>query len=133
MNRVVLDTSIWIEYFKSNPFYFESCQKLIDQRLVLTHEVIFAELIQGAKGNRELKILDTFYQNLPKAENKDLVYVAGLFSQKHQLFNKGIGLIDSIIILSTLENQCQLWTLDGKIIRFLEEFYPTNIFQNSSI
>ena len=125
---IVLDTSIWIEYFKANPKYFSPCQKLLDHRQVWTLDIIYGELVQGTKGKRELEFLDTFYQNLPKINVQNLGYHAGLFSQKHQLLNLGISLIDSIIILTCLENGLKLWSLDKKINRFLEDNYPLFIY-----
>jgi predicted nucleic acid-binding protein len=129
MNGVLLDTSVWIEYFKTNPAYFKTCQYLMDQRMIWTLDIIFAELIQGAKGNRKLEFLDTYYQNLPKIDSKDLVYQSGIFSNKHQLISQGIGLIDSIIIFACLEENLQIWTLDKKISRFLNEKYPKHQFE----
>lgn len=129
MKGVLIDTSVWIEYFKANPAYFQTCQDLMDQRLIWTLDIIFAELLQGAKGKRELEFLETYYQNLPKIESKDLVYRSGLFSQKHQLISQGIGLVDSTIILAGLEENLQVWTLDKKISRFLTEKYPMHQFE----
>jgi hypothetical protein len=128
MRGVLFDTSIWIEYFKANPSFFTSCQRLLDKRFVWTLEVIFGELVQGAKGKRELEMLAIFYQNTPKINSFDLPYHAGILSQRHQLLNQGIGLIDSMIILASLENDLKFWTLDKKIIRFLEENYPAHLY-----
>ena len=125
---VIFDTSIWIEYFKANPAYFSSCQSLLDRRSVWTLDIIFGELVQGAKGKRELEMLDIFYQNTPKIKDANLRYHAGLFSQKYQLLNQGIGLIDTVIILACLENGLRLWSLDKKINRFLEESFSINLF-----
>ncbi|HAH37492.1 MAG TPA: PIN domain protein [Algoriphagus sp.] len=125
---VIFDTSIWIEYFKANPSYFSSCQSLLDQRSVWTLNIIFGELVQGARGKREMEILDIFYQNTPKIKDSNLGYHAGLFSQKYKLLNQGIGLIDTVIILACLENGLQLWSLDKKINRFLEEYYSAHVF-----
>ncbi|OOG74281.1 PIN domain-containing protein [Algoriphagus sp. A40] len=119
MNEVIFDTSIWIEYFKGNTEYFETCQQLLDSGSVYTLEVIFAELMQGAKGKRELDIIQLFYQNLPKLDAPDQIFEAGVFSQKNQLVSKGIGLIDSIIIFSAIQNRKKIWTLDKKIRMFL--------------
>lgn len=93
----------------------------MDKRVIWTVDIIFAELLQGAEGRRELEFLDIYYQNLPKFESKDLVYRSGIFSQKYQLISQGIGLINSIIILAGLEKTLQIWILDKKIIRFLAE------------
>ena len=111
-----------------NPAYFSSCQSLLDRRSVWTLDIIFGELVQGAKGKRELEILDIVYQNTPKIKDANLGYHAGLFSQKYQLLNQGIGLIDSVIILACMENGLQLWSLDKKINRFLEEYYSAHVF-----
>ena len=128
MRGVLFDTSIWIEYFKANPAYFSSCQSLLDRRSVCTLDIIFGELVQEAKGKRELELLDIVYQNTAKIKDANLGYHAGLFSQKYQLINQGIGLIDSVIILACLENRLQLWSLDKKIHRFLEESYSVYVF-----
>ncbi len=120
MNGVIFDTSIWIEYFKANPTFFNPCQELLDKRIVLTLDLIFAELVQGAKGEREITILKNYHELLPRIEDPGLIFEAGIFSQKNKLINQGIGLIDTIIIFAGLKNQCKIWTLDKKIIRFLE-------------
>lgn len=117
--EVIFDTSIWIEFFKGNPAYFGSCQQLLDSGSVYTLEVIFAELMQGAKGKRELDMIRLFYQNLPKLDVADQIFEAGVFSQKNQLLSKGIGLIDSMIIFSAIQNRKKIWTLDKKVTAFL--------------
>lgn len=119
MKEVIFDTSIWIEYFKGNPEYFETCQELLDSGSVYTLEVIFAELMQGAKGKRELDLITLFYQNLPKLDAPDQIFEAGVFSQKNQLITKGIGLIDSMIIFAAIQHRKKIWTLDKKVNAFL--------------
>lgn len=125
MNGVIFDTSIWIEYFKVNPTFFNPCQELLDKRIVLTLDLIFAELVQGAKGEREITILKNYHELLPRIEDSGLIFEAGIFSKKNKLINQGIGLIDTIIIFAGLKNQCKIWTLDKKIIRFLDAEYPS--------
>jgi predicted nucleic acid-binding protein len=131
MNGVIFDTSIWIEYFKANPIFFDRCQDLIEKRLVLTLDLIFAELVQGAKGQREIVVLKEYYQQIPKIDQPDLVFTAGIFSQENKLINQGIGLIDAIILVAGIKNQYKIWTLDKKILRFLESYYPSYSFHNS--
>lgn len=125
MNGVVFDTSVWIEYFKSNPSYFQTCQSCLDTASVYTLEIIFAELLQGAKGQREVGIINGYFENLHQLDNIGLIYEAGLFSQNEKLIAKGIGLIDAVIIYATVTNHMQLWTLDKKINNYLD---PSFIF-----
>jgi len=123
MSSIVLDTSVWIEYFRANPVYFDTCQELLESGSVTTLDVIFAELMQGAKGKREIQLINGYYESIPKLDRSQLIYEAGIFSQNEGLINKGIGLIDSIIIYATLTNNLQLWTLDKKIIKYLDNHY----------
>ncbi|MBS9524847.1 PIN domain protein [Litoribacter ruber] len=123
MRGVVFDTSIWIEYFKANPNYFPVCQTLLEQGSVYAMDIIFAELQQGARGRRELSIIEGYFESLPRLHNGGIIYEAGVFSQQEKLISKGVGLIDSIIIYGVMKHQLQLWTLDKKIISFLDSDY----------
>jgi predicted nucleic acid-binding protein len=120
MNRIIFDTSVWIEYFKVNPEFFTTCQTLLEERSVYTLEIIFAELLQGAKGKRELGMISGYYENLPKLDHEGLIFEAGLYFQKENLISKGVGLIDSIIISAALKNKLRIWTLDKRIIGHLD-------------
>jgi hypothetical protein len=120
---IILDTSVWIEYFKGNDEYFEICQQLIEKGEVKTIELIFAELLQGAKNKRETDIIKSYFELIPKVQIDQLCILAGEYSQKEELFSKGIGLIDACIITATIKSNSKLWTLDKKIKAFLNEQY----------
>lgn len=125
MSGVVFDTSIWIEYFKANTPYFETCRNLLEEGNVYSLEIIFAELMQGAKGKREIGIINGHFENLPLLDRQGLIFESGIFSQNQNLISKGIGLIESIILFSTVSNGLQLWTLDKKILDFAD---PKNLY-----
>jgi len=57
MSSIVLDTSVWIEYFRANPVYFDSCQELLESGSVATVDVIFA----GTISIKPLRILKGLY------------------------------------------------------------------------
>ena len=120
---IILDTSIWIEYFKGNVNYFDPCQQLIEKREITTIELIFAELLQGARSIREVDMLKAYYELIPKVEISHLYILAGEYSQKEKLISKGIGLIDACIITATMASNSKLWTLDKKISGFLKSEY----------
>lgn len=123
MSGVVFDTSIWIEYFKANPTYFETCRNHFEEGNAYSLEIIFSELVQGAKGKREIGIINGHFENLPLLDRQGLIFESGVFSQNQGLISKGIGLIDSIIIFSTVSSGLQLWTLDKKILTFVDSKY----------
>jgi predicted nucleic acid-binding protein len=120
MKGVLIDTSVWIEYFRGNRNYIDPGLELIDLGMAYSLEVVFAELAQEAKSKRELEIILAFFSNMKLLDSPGLIFRAGVFSQKNRLIEKGIGLIDAILIVCTIENNLKLWTLDRKIISFLE-------------
>ncbi|TXE03260.1 PIN domain-containing protein [Algoriphagus aquimarinus] len=127
MNRVLIDTSVWIEFFKANPFYFDMCMELIDHAEIFSIELIFAELLQGAKGKREIEMIDRFFGQMIILDSPGLIYQAGIFSGDNKLLDRGIGLIDSVIIHTAKKFDLKIWTLDKKIIGFLADrnvFHP---------
>jgi len=79
--------------------------------------------LQGALNQRELNFIRDHIQFVPKFEIGDLFAKAGEFSFENQLISKGIGLIDTCLIYATIETNSLLWTLDKKIINFLDKKY----------
>lgn len=126
MNRVLIDTSVWIEFFKANPFYFDTCMELIDHAEIFSIELIFSKLMQGAKGKREIEMIDRFFGQMIILDSPGLIYQAGIFSGDNKLSDRGIGLIDAIIIHTAEKFDLRIWTLDKKIIGFLGD---RNIYQ----
>ncbi|EMS31423.1 PIN domain protein [Mariniradius saccharolyticus AK6] len=115
MRGVVLDTSVWIEYLRGNPDFFETCQELLENGRVYGLELIFAELLQGARGEREIETILAFSSLVPSLDEPFLVIDSGLISQRENYVNQGVGLIDAVIVNAVRKNGLLLWTLDTKI------------------
>ena len=113
--KVIVDTSIWIEFLKKNPKIFPSMKILLEKNNVIVLECIFGELIQGTISNRERDIILSYWDNLPKIEEAGIWLEAGKYYSDNDLFKKGLGLIDSIIITAALKNDYIVWTLDKKL------------------
>lgn len=120
---VILDTSVWIEFFKGKEPYFKEVLGLIESRSVIALEPVFGELLQGALSNRERDYIMSFWMNLSKIEISDLFIKAGNLSYEEKLVSKGVRLIDAGIIYSTINYKNTLWTLDKKILKSLEPKY----------
>ena len=116
---VILDTSIWIEFLKNNKPYFELVDKLLDRNDVIGLSFIFGELLQGAKSQRERQIIKDFRDALPKIDETEIFIKAGYESGKHKWSDKGIGIIDSAIVLASIESNSFVWTLDQRLLRVL--------------
>jgi len=76
--------------------------------------------MQGARNNRERHIMNEYWQNLPKPEISNIFLKTGIESGKSKWLSKGIGLIDSVIILSARETSSRIWTLDKKLNNVLK-------------
>lgn len=118
---VILDTSIWIEFLKNNPVYYSTVKDLLENRKILVIECIFGELLQGTKNKREIEVISLYWDNLPKAIIENGWIEAGKYSSQNKLTSHGVGLIDSLIIVTARKVDAQIWSLDKKLISFLKK------------
>lgn len=112
--KVLVDSSVWIEFFRKNEPFFGLVSDLMDDGKVVCCGVILAELMQGAKSDRELAVLENFpqvFDFIP--ETPGLWSAAGKLS--HQLRRKGItiGLADCFIAVAAAAAKAQVATLDN--------------------
>lgn len=112
---IIADTSIWIEYFKANKGISNQFVNFIKENNLLALECVFAELLQGSKSRRETKLINSFWENLPKIDESGLWIQAGTLSAKSKFFTKGISLIDAFIISAARATKSKIWTLDKKM------------------
>lgn len=114
---ILVDTSVWIEFLNRHEPYCAYLLNLLEHQEVMTTEPIFAELLQGALGQDETKLLMTYFHNLPKPGSENLLLQAGAQSCRERWFAKGLGIIDSSILLAALISEIQLWSLDKNLIK----------------
>ena len=124
---IIVDTSVWIEYFRGNQPYFDQISELLILNKIVALSPVFGELLQGAKTNNERSILMDFWGNLFKMQEQELFVHAGAESGRKRWMDKGVGLIDSMIIVAARESAFFVWTLDKKMLSLLnreEIFVP---------
>ena len=119
---IIVDTSVWIEFLKGKDSdILNNFLVLLKKREVMAVSPVFGELLQGAKKEKERKIISGFWQNLPKTDEENAFIKAGELSYQQKLNDKGIGLIDAYILAVALENDFSVWTLDKKLQRAIDE------------
>lgn len=123
---IVLDTSVWIEYFKRNPDYKSIIDNLLRKKKIFALDFIFGELLQGSK-EHEVNKISGIWEILPKINIDNIGYFAGRYSIENNLKDKGVGLIDCTIIYATIQSKSLLWTLDKKIICSIDKKYLFDI------
>jgi predicted nucleic acid-binding protein len=118
---IVVDTSVWIEFFRNNSLYFAEIRKHIEEQKVLAFEPVFGELLQGVKNLREKEIIEQYWKYLPRLKTEECWIKAGSFSSDRKLISHGVGLIDSCIAIASIETNSTVWSLDKKLLSILPE------------
>ena len=114
---ILLDTSVWIEYLRRNADYTEVVQSMLAHRMIVAFEPVFAELLYGVRSKKDFQIVSSYWSVLPKVIfGASSMLEAGEFANKHDFQQLSIGLMDALIIQSTINGDHLLWTLDKKII-----------------
>ena len=118
---IIVDSSVWFEYFKGNDPYFKEVQSYLDIFSIKIIDPIVGLILQGALIQKEINFITEHIQYVPKIEIKDLFEKAGNYSFENKLIAKRISLIDACLIYATIETNSLLWTLDKIIINFLDK------------
>lgn len=111
---VLIDTSVWIEYLsKKNSSLLESVDQLLDNARVACATIILAELIQGAKTEKEVKQLKAFFQPLSWIQSNDEHWMkAGELSFRLKRSGKTVNLTDCYIASLAESSSALVFTLD---------------------
>ncbi len=126
--RVLVDTSIWIDFFRGGN-KSEWVDYLIDEDLALINDLLLAELIPFLKVRGEIKVIDLLCKidRLTLSVNWDKI-----IDYQYKCIANGLNAVcipDLIIAQNAMQNQCQIYTLDThfhlmKDILFFQVFAP---------
>ena len=108
---ILVDTSVWIAHFRKRG---PKLAELLGEALVLVHPFVVGELACGNLRNRARILTDL--ETLPSAASATYEEVMRLIEDR-RLWGLGIGWIDAHLLASALLSNCQLWTMDRKLVR----------------
>jgi len=108
---VLVDSSIWIEYFRGNR-YALPLNDLIDSNNVCLNDLILAELIPSIRRKKEdgLKNLLLTVTKIPIAIKWDHIISMQTLNLRNGINN--VGIADLIIVQNAVENNLELYALD---------------------
>jgi predicted nucleic acid-binding protein len=108
---ILIDTSVWVDFWRQRAST-DALASLIEDQLVLTHDLVIAELAVGNLGPASVRdeIL-TGLARLPKAPAAALEEVLALIKQE-ELERRGLGAVDVHLLASTRMAHAFLWTSD---------------------
>lgn len=113
-DKVLIDTSVWIDYLKNKDKSFsEKVDKILNYYNIHLPEIVVAELIQGAKSEKEIKIIEEFINIFNIVYPSENTWTnAGRLSFTMKRKGITVSLIDCYIAVLTNENNCRLFSLD---------------------
>ena len=108
---VIVDTSAWVEYFRSGSNY-EVVDFLIDENLVVTNDIILVELIPFLKIRRQNKLV-RLLNNIKK--NELIANWEQIIEFQTKCLRKGlngIGIPDLLIAQNAKQNNAKIYSMD---------------------
>ena len=116
---VLVDSSVWINYLREPTSLLGlELQTLIDRNQVIMVGVVFAEVLQGARGEAEYAQLAPHLDRVPYVEaDKGTWMSAGAISMHLRAGGQATPLTDLVIAALALEGGHQVFSLDGHFRR----------------
>jgi len=115
-DRVLIDTSVWIEYFKgTDSDLTQAVEALINSGSVCTAGIILAELLQGARSEREMRVIEDIKESftLIASDREGEAWLeAGRLSRELRKAGTTVHLADCLIAVLARENRCRIATRD---------------------
>ena len=108
---VLVDTSVWIDYFRSGDDHHR-LDLLIDENIVVTNDLILAELIPFLKIRKQKSIIELLknINNLQLQIKWDEIIEFQVKCLKKGI--NGVGIPDLIIAQNAKQNDCEIYSLD---------------------
>ncbi len=123
---VLVDTSIWIDYFKGGDDSTDLVA-LIDENLVVTNDIILAELVPYLKVKKQVVVIKLLQEinRLPIQINWDEIVEFQVRCLKAGA--NGAGIPDLIIAQNAKANNCKIYSLD-KHYRLLKQVIKVKLY-----
>jgi predicted nucleic acid-binding protein len=110
MNRVLVDTSVWVDHFRSAE---PALVKLLNDVRVLGHPWVRGEIALGTPPDRARTL--QLLARLPKAAVASDEEVAAMIEQRG-LFGRGLGYVDAQLLAATLLTpDARVWSRDRRL------------------
>ncbi|NOZ10354.1 MAG: PIN domain-containing protein [Gammaproteobacteria bacterium] len=123
---VLVDTSVWIDYFKGGDDS-TGLGALIDENLVVTNDIILAELVPYLKVKKQVVVIKLLQEinRLPMQIDWDEIVAFQIRCLKAGA--NGVGIPDLIIAQNAKANNCKIYSLD-KHFRLLKQVIKVKLY-----
>ncbi len=123
---VLVDTSIWIDYFKGGN-NSKDLDYLIDENLIVTNDVILAELVPYLRIKKQTKVIMLLYEinKVPLSIHWEELIEYQVKCLKGGA--NGVGIPDLVIAQNAKQNSCKIYSLD-KHFRLLNQMLKIKLY-----
>ena len=114
--RVLVDSSVWIDYLRAGRREVE-VESLLDDGRIVINDLILAELVPALRVKRQTRLIDLLHEleqepMLPDWEELIRMQIACLRDGLN-----GIGIPDLLIAQNAMQHGFELMTRDGHFVR----------------
>ncbi len=130
---VLVDTSVWIAYFRKEAAAFAGINQLADAGRVCLLGLILAELYQGCKSEKELSVVHDLAEVFPRLDEPEGMWEeAGRLAYNWRKQEHTPGLADCYIAIAAKRAGALIYSYDkhfGELAPFcgVEQYNLTNI------
>ncbi len=124
---VLVDTSIWIDYFKGSD-NANDLDFLIDEDLIVTNDIILAELVPYLKLKKQAKLIQLLYEISKLPLDIQWEQIVDFQVKCLREGANGVGIPDLIIAQSSRQHSCRVYSLDNHF-RLLSEVLKVKLYE----
>jgi predicted nucleic acid-binding protein len=118
MSGVLIDTSIWVDHFRHRN---DTLAGLLEADLALTHPMVVGEIACGTPPAPRAQTLGDLGR-LPMSQQAG-IFETIAFIEREALYGMGCGLIDLVLLASTLMTPgARLWSMDRHLDALAQRF-----------
>lgn len=129
MDKVLVDTSAWIEFFKKKEPIYGCVSSLMEEKKVCCLGIVLAELLQGGKSEKELAVLREFVHVFNFLDDTLASWQkAGELSNLLLRKGKTVGLSDCYIAVTAQTQKAAILTLD-KHFEIIKSFLSITLYE----
>ena len=112
-DKIIIDTSIWIEYFKNNLDYVSFIEENLNLENIYITGPIISELLHGVKSEKEYQMLSQSIKAVPYLDCifEDWIRTGSILFN-HKKKGKIIPLTDALISAVAVRIEAAILTLD---------------------
>ena len=125
MSRVLVDSSVWIDYFSSGR-NSDALSGLLDHNRICINDIILAELIPSLMIKKENDIISLLH--VIEKVKLDIGWSSIIDMQTANLKNgiSRVGIADLLVLQNALQNDLVLYSLD-KHFRLMQKLFKFNM------